>query len=195
MTSLDTKTPVTPVNLADDCQEILLSKDELDEITSRLARKIEDTYRDSSRKLVLVVILKGSMPFASDLMRKINLPLQIEFMRVSSYGTGTKQSGEIRIIMDLLRDDLPDTDLVIVEDIVDSGRTLSRLTQLLKNRNVGSIRTCTLLDKPDRREVDFTPDFCGSEIPDEFVVGYGLDYAEKYRNLPFVGVLKRSIYS
>ena len=182
-------------DLLQDCEQVLFSAAKLDEMTSRLACEIENTYKDSSRQLVLVIILKGSMPFAADLMRKIHRPLQIEFVRVSSYGAGTKQSGEIRIIMDLLREDLPNTDLLIVEDIVDSGRTLSRLTQLLKNRNVGSIRTCTLLDKPSRREVEFTPDFCGACIPDEFVVGYGLDYAENYRHLPFIGVLKRCIYS
>ena len=188
-------TMTSDINLCQDCERVLLSTREIDEITTRLAREIQETYQNSPRQLVLVVILKGSMPFAADLMRKIDKPLQIEFMRVSSYGTGTKQSGEIRIIMDLLRDDLPDTDLLVVEDIIDSGRTLSRLTRLLKNRNVGSIRTCTLLDKPSRREVDFTPDFCGACIPDEFVVGYGLDYAENYRHLPFVGILKRSVYS
>lgn len=196
MSSLDFKpTLAESYDPANDCDQILCSAAELDEMTTRIAEQIDLTYKDSTRQLVLVVILKGSMPFAADLMRKIRRPHQIEFMRVSSYGSGTKQSGEIRIILDLLRDDLPDVDLVIVEDIIDSGRTLSRLTQLLKNRNVGSIRTCTLLDKPSRREVDFRPDFCGACIPDEFVVGYGLDYAENYRHLPFVGVLKRSVYS
>lgn len=178
-----------------DCKSILLTAEEIDSITTRLARAIEDTYQGNSRQLVLVVILKGSMPFATDLMRKIHLPLQVEFMKVSSYGAGTKASGEIRIHLDLLREDLPSCDLLIVEDIVDSGRTLSRLTQLLGNRNAGSVRTCTLLDKPSRREVEFVPDFCGAQIPDEFVIGYGLDYAEEYRNLPFVGVLKPEIYS
>ena len=121
--------------------------------------------------------------------------MQLEFMKVSSYGKGTKASGEIRIHLDLTRENLEDYDLLVVEDIVDSGRTLARLTQLLGNRNAHSVRTCTLLDKPSRREVDYTPDFCGTQIPDEFVIGYGLDYAEDYRNLPFVGVLKPEIYS
>lgn len=177
-----------------DCERILLSHEDLEAITDRLAARIEETYRDSGKQLVLVVILKGSMPFAADLMRKIRLPLQVEFMKVSSYGAGTKSSGEIRISLDLLREDLPDTDLLIVEDIVDSGRTLARLTELLRHRNAHSVRACTLMDKPMRREVPFVPDFCGAEIPDEFVVGYGLDYGEKYRNLPFVGVLRREIY-
>jgi hypoxanthine phosphoribosyltransferase len=142
----------------------------------------------------MVVILKGSMPFAAELMKRLPLPLELEFMKVSSYGAGTKTSGEIKVSLDLNRDDLQDIDLLVVEDIVDSGRTLSRLTTLLRNRNAHSVRTCTLLDKPSRREVDFTPDFRGAVIPDEFVVGYGLDYDEKYRNLPFVGVLKREVY-
>lgn len=181
-------------SLCRDCEKILVSKEELEAITDRLAREIEDTYRDSDKQLVLLIILKGSMPFAADLMRKIRLPLELEFMKVSSYGADTKSSGEIKVSLDLNRDDLPNTDLLIVEDIVDSGRTLARLTQLLRNRNAHSVRACTLLDKPARREVVFTPDFCGAEVPDEFVVGYGLDYNERYRNLPFVGVLKRSVY-
>lgn len=188
-------TNVTPHFDVRDCKYVLLSAEEIDNITSRLANTIEETYRDSKKQLIMVIILKGSMPFATDLMRKINLPMQLEFMKVSSYGSGTKASGEIRIHLDLTREHLEDYDLLIVEDIVDSGRTLSRLTQLLKNRNASSVRTCTLLDKPSRREVDYTPDFCGMQIPDEFVVGYGLDYAENYRNLPFVGVLKPEIYN
>lgn len=178
-----------------DCKSILLTPEEIDSITTRLARAIEDTYKDSNKLLVMIVILKGSIPFATDLMRKIHLPMQLEFMKVSSYGSGTKASGEIRIHLDLTRENLEQYDLLVVEDIVDSGRTLSRLTQLLANRNASSVRTCTLLDKPSRREVEFTPDFCGAQIPDEFVIGYGLDYAEDYRNLPFVGILKPEIYS
>ncbi len=182
------------IDLSADCGAILLSAEELDTIVSRLAREIEATYAESDRQLVMVVILKGSMPFAADLMKKLSLPIELEFMKVSSYGAGTKSSGEIKVSLDLSRDDLQNIDLLVVEDIIDSGRTLARLTKLLCNRNAHSVRTCTLLDKPSRREVDFTPDFCGTEIPDEFVVGYGLDYDEKYRNLPFVGVLRREVY-
>ncbi len=184
----------TDCHLEQDCSRILISADELDVIVTRLAAEIQETYADSDRQLVLVVILKGSMLFAADLMKKLDLPLELEFMKVSSYGAGTKSSGEIKISLDLARDDLRDIDLLVVEDIIDSGYTLSRLTKLLCNRNANSVRTCTLLDKPSRREVDFTPDFCGATIPDEFVVGYGLDYDEKYRNLPFVGILDRSVY-
>ena len=185
--------PSTPALYAD-CAYTLISADEISAICDRLAAEIQDTYKDSSRRLVMVVILKGSMPFAADLMKRLTLPLELEFMKVSSYGAGTKSSGEIKVSLDLNRDDLQDIDLLVVEDIVDSGRTLARLTRLLKNRNAHSVRTCTLLDKPARREVEFVPDFCGTTIPDEFVVGYGLDYDEKYRNLPFIGVLKREVY-
>ncbi len=182
------------IDLFSDCASVLITTEELDNIVTRLAHEIEETYRESDKQLVMVVILKGSMPFAAALMQKLSLPLQLEFMKVSSYGAGTKSSGEIKVSLDLSRDDLQDIDLLVVEDIIDSGYTLSRLSQLLINRNAHSVRTCTLLDKPARREVEFVPDFCGIEIPDEFVVGFGLDYNEKYRNLPFVGILRRDIY-
>ncbi len=178
-----------------DVERILVDQNELDEITTRLAKEIMRDYSNSKKPLILIIILKGSMPFASDLMKKIDLPLELEFMKVSSYGAGTKNSGEIKIHLDLMRENLEQYDLLILEDIVDSGRTLSRLTQLLKNRNANSVKTCTLLDKPSRREVPFTSDYCGKVIEDEFVIGYGLDYNEKYRNLPYVGILKRSVYS
>jgi hypoxanthine phosphoribosyltransferase len=177
-----------------DCAYTLVSAEEISEMVDRLADEINATYENSPYPLVMVVILKGSMPFATDLMKRLAMPIELEFMKVSSYGAGTKSSGEIKISLDLKRDDLQNIDLLVVEDIVDSGRTLSRLTQLLKNRNAHSVRTCTLLDKPSRREVEFVPDFCGATIPDEFVIGFGLDYDEKYRNLPFVGVLKREVY-
>ena len=178
-----------------DVERILVDERELDEITSRLGEQITKDYQNSDKPLILLIILKGSLIFASDLMRKIKLPLELEFMKVSSYGAGTKNSGEIKIHLDLMREELEKYDLIIVEDIVDSGRTLSRLTQLLRNRNANSVKTCTLLDKPERREVDFEPDYCGKVIEDEFVIGYGLDYDEKYRSLPYVGILKRDIYS
>lgn len=180
--------------LYNDCAYTLLSAEDISAIVDRMAAEIIQTYENSGHRLVMVVILKGSMPFAAELMKRIPLPIELEFMKVSSYGASTKSSGEIKVSLDLNRDDLQDIDLLVVEDIIDSGRTLSRLTQLLKNRNAHSVRTCTLLDKPSRREVDFVPDFCGAAIPDEFVIGFGLDYNEKYRNLPFVGVLKREVY-
>lgn len=178
-----------------DIERILIDEKELDEITTSLANIINADYADSDKQLILIIILKGSLIFASDLMKKITLPIEIEFMKVSSYGVGTKSSGEIKIHLDLMRDRLENYNLLIIEDIVDSGRTLSRLTQLLNNRNANSVKTCTLLDKPSRREVTFIPDYCGRVIPNEFVVGYGLDFDEKYRNLPYIGILKPEVYS
>ena len=177
-----------------DIGKILITEKELDEVTARIAAEIDRDYADG-KKLVLVCILKGSLMFMSDLMKKITVPLEIDCMRVSSYGCGTTSSGSINIILDLIRPDLAECDLLIIEDIIDSGSTLSYLTKYLKNKGAKSVRTCTLLDKPSRRKVEFTPDYSGFEIPDEFVVGYGLDYAEKYRALPYVGVLKPEIYS
>lgn len=130
-----------------------------------------------------------------ELMKHITIPVEIDFMKVSSYGAGTQTTGRINIMLDLHRSDFSDTDILIIEDIIDSGRTLSYLVDYLKLKGAHSVKTCTLLDKPDRREVDFTPDYCGRTIPDEFVVGYGLDYDEQYRALPYVGILKRSVYS
>ncbi|MBQ9750105.1 MAG: hypoxanthine phosphoribosyltransferase [Clostridia bacterium] len=178
-----------------DIERVLIDQETIEKINTELAQKIMKDYENSTKPLIVIVILKGSMIFASDLIKKLDLPLEIEFMKVSSYGAGTKNSGEIKIHLDLARENLEQYDLLIIEDIVDSGRTLSRLTQLLKNRNANSVKTCTLLDKPSRREVPFTPDYCGTEIEDEFVIGYGLDYDEKYRNLPYVAILKREVYS
>ena len=178
-----------------DIKTVLVNEEEIKEITKTLGERITSDYKDSNKPLIVIVILKGSMPFASDLIRHIDMPMEIEFMKVSSYGAGTKTSGEIKIHLDLNREHLENYNLLIVEDIVDSGRTLQRLTQLLKNRNANCVKTCTLLDKPSRREVDFVPDYTGKTIPDEFVIGYGLDYDEKYRNLPYVGILKSEVYS
>ena len=183
------------IKMNTDISKILIDKDELEKITDHIAEKINRDYADISKPLLLLIILKGSVMFAADLMKKITLPLEIEFMKVSSYGAGTKNSGEIKIHLDLTRDHLEMYNILIIEDIIDSGRTLSRLSQLLKNRNANSVKTCILLDKPSRREVPFTPDYVGRVIPDEFVVGYGLDYNEKYRNLPYVGILKPEVYS
>jgi hypoxanthine phosphoribosyltransferase len=121
--------------------------------------------------------------------------VEIDFMRVSSYGSKAQSSGRIKILLDLLRSDLASCDVLIVEDIIDSGKTLSYLVEYLKLNGAHSVKTCTLLDKPSRRQVEFVPDYVGKEIPDEFVVGYGLDYAERYRTLPYVGILKRSVYA
>lgn len=178
-----------------DIESVLVSEQQLDELTTRLAAMIDADYADTGRSLVMVCILKGSVMFYVDLVKKIKRPVEMEFMKVSSYGAGTSSTGCINLHLDLKRTDYEKLDVVLVEDIVDSGRTLSMLTALFRERQVHSIRTCTMLDKPDRREVDYTPDYCGMKIPDKFVVGYGLDYNEYYRDLPYVGVLKPEVYS
>ena len=177
-----------------DVEKILIGEEELDAIVSRLAREIDRDYAES-RRLVLVCILKGSIVFMGDLMKKLTVPCEIDCMKVSSYGAGTSSSGSINITLDLMRPDLPECDLLIIEDIIDSGNTLSYLVNYLTLKGAKSVRTCTLLDKPSRREVDFTPDYRGKEIPDAFVIGYGLDYAERYRALPYVGVLSPKVYA
>ena len=177
-----------------DIERVLVSEQQIDEITDRIAAQIKKDYEHSQKKLVLICILKGSLMFTGELMKKIDLPLEVEFMKVSSYGAKTVSSGIINIHLDIKRDDLPDTDFIIIEDIVDSGRTLAHLVRYLKERGAASVKTCTMLDKPSRRQVDFTPDYVGMEIPDAFVVGFGLDYNELYRNLPYVGILKPRVY-
>ncbi len=178
-----------------DISRILVSQEEIDAITTRLAKEIDRDYSGEGKNLILVCILKGSIVFMGDLMKKITVPVQIDCMKVSSYGAGTVTTGTINIHLDLIRPDLKECDLLIVEDIIDSGVTLSYLTKYLLGKGARSVKTCTLLDKPSRRKVEFTPDYRGKEIPDEFVVGYGLDYNERYRALPFVGVLSPSVYA
>ncbi len=175
-----------------DVERVLLSEEQLSGIVARLADTLNRDYAD--KKLLLLCILKGSVVFMGDLMKRITVPVEIDFMRVSSYGGDTKTTGNINILLDLVRKDIPQCDIVIVEDIIDSGRTLSYLKEYLTFRGAHSVKTCTLLDKPERREVPLEADYVGSVIPDEFVVGYGLDYDEKYRALPYVGVLKPSVY-
>ncbi len=179
-------------NLENDISHILVTQEQLCDTVKSIARRIESDYAD--KNLLLLCILKGSVVFFSDLMREIKIPLEIDFMKVASYGRGYKTSGNVNIILDLQREKLEDCDILIIEDIIDSGRTLSTLVEYLKLKGVRSVATCTLLDKPSRREVDFVPDYSGIEIPDEFAVGYGLDFNEKYRELPYVGVLKPEIY-
>ena len=178
-----------------DLEKILVSEEEIDAIVTRIAKEIDEDHKNSERKLLLLCILKGSVVFMGELMKKITLPVEIDFMKVSSYGSGTESSGRINIVLDLHRGDLENLDIIVIEDIIDSGRTLAYLVDYLKLTGARSVKTCTMLDKPDRRVVDFTPDYVGRVIPDEFVVGYGLDYDEKYRTLPFIGVLKQEIYS
>ena len=177
-----------------DIESILVSEEQIAEISTRIAEQINRDYANSGKKLVLICILKGSLMFTCELMKRITLPAEIDFMKVSSYGSKTTSSGVINIHLDIKRDDMEEVDFIVIEDIVDSGRTLSHLVRYLSERGANSVKTCTMLDKPDRRTVDFTPDYCGQVIPDKFVVGFGLDYDEKYRNLPFVGILKPEVY-
>lgn len=179
-------------DMKDDIKEVLLSEEEIKDIVSDLGRQITEDYR--GKNLVLVSVLKGSVVFMADLMRAIEIPCSIDFMVVSSYGSGTESSGVVKIIKDLDAD-LRGVDLLIVEDILDTGRTLSSLIKILKMRNPSSVKICTFLDKPERRLADISADYVGACVPDEFVVGYGLDYNERYRNLPYVGVVKPEVYS
>lgn len=177
--------------MMNDIKSILFSEETLRQTVTELGAKISEDYR--GRNLLLVSVLKGSVVFMADLMRSITIPCEIDFMAVSAYGNGVKNSGTVRIIKDLDRD-IRGYDVLVVEDILDSGKTLNYLMDVLYARNPNSIRICTLFDKPERREVDIYADYKGLTVPDEFIVGYGLDYAEHYRNLPFIGVLKESVY-
>ena len=180
------------MNMRDDIAEILYTEEQLAEIVSRMGRQISADYE--GKNLFMISVLKGSLIFMADLMRAVTVPCSIDFLSVSSYGKGTVSSGAVRILKDL-DDSLEGKDLLVVEDILDSGVTLSFLLKNLSARNPKSIRLCTLLDKPERRKVDIRPDYVGAEVPDEFIVGYGLDYAEKYRNLPYIGVLRPEVYA
>ncbi len=185
---------ITKKSLDNDMAKILISEEEINARVEALAREIEAAYVNSGKKLVLLGILKGSVVFMADLMKRIRIPVEIDFMKVSSYGGGTVSTRTVTILLDIRRKDLEGSDILIVEDIIDSGRTLSYLVDYLTLKGAASVKTCTLLDKPSRREVDFTPDFSGFVVPDEFVVGYGLDFDEQYRALPYVGVLKPELY-
>ena len=174
-----------------DIQEVLFTEADLNERIHELGEQITADYEGKS--LIVVGILKGSNIFTSDLVRKINLPLKMDFMAVSSYGNATESTGVVKILKDLDRD-IEGEHVLIVEDIVDSGLTLKYLKDILLTRNPASVKICTLLDKPARRKENIKPDYLGYEVPDEFIVGYGIDYAEHYRNLPYVGILKREVY-
>ena len=184
--------------LSNDISKVLIDSDEVQSIVKRIAEQIDNDYAQGVKqgnKLLLLCILKGSVVFMGDLMKNIKTPVEIDFMKVSSYGSGSRSSGAVNIILDIHRTDLDRCDILVVEDIIDSGRTLSYLTEYLALKGAKSVRTCTLLDKPSRREVNFVADYVGKVIPDEFVIGYGLDYDEAYRALPFVGILSPDVYS
>ena len=168
-------------------KKVLVPEEEIEAIVSRLAEEINRDYAD--KHLIIVCVLKGSIMFTADLAKKIHIVNEMEFMRVSTYGNSTESSGEMKILLDFDRDDFAECDFLIVEDIVDSGNTLSKLVKNFRGRGAKSVKTCTLLDKPSRRKVAFEPDYVGKVIPDEFVFGYGLDLFEKYRDLPYVAVV------
>lgn len=174
-----------------DVESILISQKKLENIVKSLAKQIEKDYND--KEFIMVGLLKGSIVFMAELMTKIDLDFYIDFIVASSYGGGTESSGKVKIVKDLSISP-KDKDILIVEDIVDSGNTLNFVANHLISSGAKSVRICTLCDKPSRRKVPMTPDYCGAEIPDEFIVGFGLDYDEKYRNLPYIGILKRSVY-
>lgn len=176
-----------------DIDHILVSQQQLQDKISELGAQISRDY--DGHELLLVSILKGSVVFMADLMRAITIPCAIDFMVVSSYGgSNTTTTGLVKIVKDLDQD-LSGKDVLIVEDILDTGVTLSHLMPMLQMRNPRSVKICSILSKPSRRKAEIEPDYCGFEVPDEFVVGYGLDYDERYRNLPYVGVLKPEVYS
>ena len=176
-------------------KNVLVGPEELSEAVTRIAAQIDKDYGTPDKNLVMVCTLKGAVVFFADLMKKITIPTKIDFVKASSYGNSTESSGNLKIGLDISCENVEDCDLLVIEDIVDSGITLSRLTAHLKAKGAKSVKTCTLFDKPERRRVDFNPDYVGIVIPDEFIVGYGLDYAEDYRALPFVGVLKPEAYN
>jgi hypoxanthine phosphoribosyltransferase len=174
-----------------DLKKILIDKDKLQNRIMELGKEISKDYK--GKDLLVICVLKGGVLFMSDLVQNIDIPLEMDFMAVSSYGNSTHSSGVVRIIKDLDAS-IENKDLLIVEDIVDSGLTLSYLMDLLKSRGIKSIKVCSLLEKPENKVSNVNVDYIGFQVPDEFVVGYGLDYAQKYRNLPYIGVLKEDIY-
>ncbi|HHN94015.1 MAG TPA: hypoxanthine phosphoribosyltransferase [Anaerolineae bacterium] len=179
--------------MRDDVAKVLISESEIQARVAELGREINAAYTDDDR-LLLVCVLKGAFMFLADLVRHLDIRHEIDFMEISSYGSGTTSSGVVRILLDLAQS-IEGRHVLIVEDIIDSGRTLDYITRNFYTRGPASVRVCTLLSKPSRREIAVPLDFVGFEIPDEFVLGYGLDFAEEYRNLPFIGVLKEEIYA
>ena len=176
----------------EEVDRVLFTEDEIKAKIAELGEKLTREYE--GKNPLFICVLKGAVVFFSDLIREIKCPMEINFLRASSYGNSTVSSGDVKLSVGegII---IKDRDVVLVEDILDSGKTLNYITQVLKTRNPASIRICTLLDKPERREADIKADYFGAFVPDEFVVGYGLDFAEKYRNLPYIGVLKPEIYS
>jgi hypoxanthine phosphoribosyltransferase len=179
------------VSIEKDIAEILIGTEELQAKVAELGRQISEDYRD--RNPLLICLLRGAVVFLSDLIRATDIPLEMDFMAISSYGDSTESSGVVRLMMDL-KSNITGRNVLIVEDIVDTGRTLAYILDNLRTRRPADVKVCALLSKPSRREIEVELDYLGFEIPDKFVVGYGLDYAENYRNLPFIGVLKPEPY-
>ncbi len=177
--------------LEQDIERVLFTEQELKDRVAEISAQIDKDY--AGKEPMLISVLRGSFIFMADLVRSITLPCTVDFMAVSSYGSGTTSSGQVKITKDL-SESIEGRDIIVVEDILDSGNTLSYLFQLLQARHPASVRLCTLLDKPSRRTKPVTADYTGFSVDDLFVVGYGLDYAEKYRNLPYIGILKPAVY-
>ncbi|WP_240628649.1 hypoxanthine phosphoribosyltransferase [Bacillus salacetis] len=175
-----------------DIEKVLISEEELQEKVKELGAELTEEYKDGFP--LAIGVLKGAMPFMGDLLKRMDTYLEMDFMDVSSYGNSTVSSGEVKIVKDL-DTKVEGRDILIIEDIIDSGLTLSYLVELFRYRKAKSIKIVTLLDKPSGRKADIKADYVGFLVPDEFVVGYGLDYAEKYRNLPYIGVLKPEVYT
>ena len=178
--------------MINDIEKVMISKEQIQAKLEQLGKIISNDYRDK-QDILMVGVLKGAVIFMSDLVRYIDIPVHLDFMAVSSYGTSTESSGVVRILKDLDKS-VEGKNIIIVEDIIDSGLTLSYLSDILRSRKPASLKICTLLDKPSRRKANITVDYLGFEIPDYFVVGYGLDYAGKYRNLPDICILKPEVY-
>ena len=179
------------VSIEKDIAEILIGTEELQAKVAELGRQISEDYR--GRNPLLICLLRGAVVFLSDLIRATDIPLEMDFMAISSYGDSTESSGVVRLMMDL-KSNITGRNVLIVEDIVDTGRTLAYILDNLRTRRPADVKVCALLSKPSRREIEVELDYLGFDIPDKFVVGYGLDYAENYRNLPFIGVLKPELY-
>lgn len=175
-----------------DLKSILMPKEEIAAAVSQLADQLNNDF--NGEPVLAVVILKGSMFFAADLLRELTMPVTLDFMKVSSYGSGSASSGAVKLALDISAD-LTGQNVLIIEDIIDSGNTLFKIRNLLSNRGAKCVKICTLLDKPERREAKIEADYTGKFIPNEFVVGYGLDYDERYRNLDYIGILDESVYS
>ncbi|AIG64692.1 hypoxanthine phosphoribosyltransferase [Corynebacterium atypicum] len=185
---------VPPNPYGDDVESVLISEQELKARVAEMAQKVSDEYRDRDGELLLVGVLKGAVFFMTDFARALDIPAELEFMAVSSYGSSTTSSGVVRILKDLDRD-IAGRDVLIVEDVMDSGLTLSWLIRNLTQRNPRSLRVVTLLRKPEAQAVELELFDVGFDIPNEFIVGYGLDYAERYRDLPYLGTLRREVYA